>query len=562
MTTNATIYPEGVAWYIEVEAYESDGTTLITEIPRRYPVKFMESLNTPGNGEVSVPLDDELFLMYPDLLAMGNWIKFRMFTPLGTNKVVSAFHIRSRNTVWVDDNEWAGRVRTVSGPTAHFLLDDFMVKHQGVRQDFAGEERAFDWTALMGDWYNPADWETTYLHTPWIDPPTEARRRKPKGWSDQTAEWVWDEVDSAWEFWRSKDGAFTVDGPLQVEFQVSADEAYKFFVDGEEVIDRKQMETGFNKYQPKRLVLSDGPHQLAALIRAINSGVEGDGVDAWIMSCYNIQMDGSVGNDMLFHTDHTNWEVHKGLPAPGWTKALILIQCVTEAQDRGNESALMLTFGFDKDVDSDGVAWTDMISRLVTIGTSILDLQAQLSETGDFDIWINPETFTLEAWNFRGEDATGSVFLEAGVNLLNWTVDEQDEIKNDALGKYDGGWVDEDHAGSITAHGHREAMVSLGNITNQNDASHTLNRILDTAAGVDQKSGTADEIETDIDKKPTGGFIPTLGAVPFFDFDIGWLVSAPDAENSPAAHRLISCAVSEDEEGVLSFDPDLIPWSA
>ena len=470
--------------------------------------------------------------------------------------------------------------REVSGPTVHFLLDDFLVRHDGPLRDGSLDERLYSWASRPGDWYKPEQWDDYTNVSTQQDPPGDwnknpGKRRKynqPKKWPDPKSNWLWFNGGAGYK-WNDGDrkpkrrihgnrfyrhNVKILRDSTRVRLFVTADEKVTVYVDGEEVIRKNGRETGYKTFARRDLILSRGMHTVAVHTRRSRPVQKGktDGTDAFMFTMYDTKEDGTR-NEVLLRSNGT-WKCFYGGNPPGWRRAQVLRNCVFEARDRGNTTALKLGLsGFDGDVDSKGRNWgSDRFSQGVKIGTSALDLQAQLSEGNGFDVWVDPADLKIHAWKRRGKDVSKSVALMPGASLMDWSVEEIDETANDFLIKHDGGWAAVKAPGSVRDFGSREAYVELGGIKDDRTAVALMKKVIRGVGSAVQRAGSPD-IVLRRQKSRDGSLIGIEGAYPFLDFNVGDVVSAPGSSGNLVKMRVMSLSCSEDDEGNLSFDPEL-----
>lgn len=559
--------------YVRVEVYEADGVTKVTELPRRRGVSFREPLNTPGTGQVSVPLRDEVLQAYPGLLKTGKIVKFFM-----GNKCVSAFRIQSGKTVYVSAGEHSGMWRSVAGPTVHFLLADFLVKHDGPSNPDSLDTRSYSWASRPGDWFDPNEWDDPTNASTQVDPPGDFRkpakkRRKygePKKWPDPKSQWLWFNggAGAKWNagglkprrpiagrrYYR-KNFIVPKDG-THVRLFVTADENVTVFIDGEEILKKPGRDTGYRSFARTEMTLARGSHTVAILHRQFRKSRKSDGADAMMFTLFEVDEKGNRGNTLV--RSNANWDVYYGNNVPGWRRSQVLRNCVFEARDRGNATASALALGFDGTLDSAGKKWgKDKFSQEIQIGSSALDLQAQLSEGGGFDVWVDPKDLKLHAYKHRGANRSASVALLPGVSLVDWEVEDLDDITNVFFIKHDGGFTTVKAPGAIKdAGGEREAYVELGGVKDDGTARRLMRGVIRGVENAVQRAGSPDirfrrEISRD------GGLVGVRGAYPFLDFNVGDVVSAPGSDGEMIPMRVLSITATEDDQGNLSFDPEL-----
>lgn len=558
--------------FIIVEVWDRTNSMLIAELPRRWDVQGSDPLNIPGVGQVAVAMDDAVLDRHPTLLNMGNWVKFWLGDGLGNGEYIGAFQIRRRRLRFINTEEWRGLTRTVSGPMAHGLLLDFIVKHetQPPRSD-SSETRSYAWTAKEGPWYDAADWNTDIISEgSWNTHITNARSGtvvkplyKPIDWPDPSSDWIRGSGGADWQFFRRK---YTIpSGGLLVKIFFSADEIGAVFLDGDAVIKRDEYENGYESFSEYKTFLPAGEHQFAILMRTKNTP-GGDGIDALLFCVASLKTNGKV-NEILFRSkDDANWECHATLPPPGWRQAQILISMIEEAQTRqvqAWDASQLLSLGFNGDDDSHSDPWVIELSRSFRVGTKVLDAQSQLSEVGSFDVWIDynasPTTFTVMAALARGSDLSNNMALEPGRNLIDWTVDEVDNITNDATVRYDGGWMSYQASTSITDNGSREVGIALGQVGDDETASIIAGSHVERRKHARKRAGASPDIERDEDSQPTAAFVAVQGTCPFLNFKTGDYLKVPGNTGVKSKQRLINLTYAEDNTtGYLSFDPEFI----
>lgn len=561
--------------FLRVEVYDRDATTLITEVRRRTACEGVESLNTPGMGSLSVPLNDPLLRAYSGLLRAGRFVKFWL-----GDTCISGFRIQNKTSVWVSSGEFAGMVQTVSGPTVHYLLNDMVVHHDfwPPRPD-SPDTRYYSWASHQGAgadrWHDPDDWDAPINADSQEDPPGHSKRPpkkrakygQPKKWPDPDSLWVWMSSDAdkneggydpprpvAGRKYYRKNFRIKQDGTA-VRLYVTSDHQATVYVDGDEVIHKDSKgDKGYRTFTKANLILNAGVHNIAIFVRSRNSP-SGDGTDAMMFTMYNVGEDGKR-DDVILRSDRT-WQAYYGRGVPGWHRAQVLKNSIQEARDRGNTAADLLTLGFDGLTDSEGKAWTDRFNQEIQIGTSGLDLQAQLSESGKFDVWVDPEDLTLHAYKRRGKNRSASVALTPGVNLLDYAAEQQDEIGNYFLTQFDGGFTTVEARGSQRTYGVRETYVELGGAKDEDTAKDIVRGAIAAFRDFRSRSGAPGVVLHARRSGRSGSLVAVPGMYPFLDFNVGDIISSPDEDGRQVPQRVLSLAFKEDSDGQLTFDPDL-----
>lgn len=624
----------------------------ITELPNRMGAQFQEALNVPGSGSLTLLQDDPIMRSFNpsywplrnedswgttqvqwsqdpyDLVRFGNIIKFWM-----NETCVSAFLIRSREVSIADGSENAAKTITVSGPTVHYLLSDFILEH--ARSEHNKEERQFDWTSIAGTsdqwanggWFDPGDglnWSTnrrawnhpinaaSVKNPPgWGDNKNEPAKERPKydlvtkkkpAWPDDTAKWIWmdenKEINQSnfpparikidgYHFYRTKTFNILKDDK-QYKFSVHSDTAYWVYLDGELFMSGNGNEN-YSKFKQKRVFLEKGsnsnnPHTIAVFVddrketvmkkvkgkkRKVKKRVDLDHNDSFILTVWRLDRKGKPV-EKIINTNKNQWYAWHGEDPPGWSRAMILRQVILEARERGNQSAIALQMGPNFGQKSEeGSKWWDekMFNTAIEVGTSCLDIQAGFSETAQFDVWVDPNTLRVVTWQGgkngqypRGDNKSANVALVPGMNLINWTVSEADELKNRALIQYKGGYTYAENDASIAKNGQRDGFMEFG-IANTAGAAELLGDAVLSSIATTSSLGGSGEIVGHRNETYSGSVIPVRGAIPFLDWNVGDSVSAPSSNGVMRPHRVLSLSCTEDESGQLTFDPELEAWA-
>lgn len=414
----------------------------IAELPNRMGLQFQEALNVPGTGSITLLQDDPVIRSFnphfwPNgtgdawgdtqvqwsqdpyyLVKFGNIIKFWM-----NETCVSGFLIRAREVSVVDGSENAAKTITVSGPTVHYLLNDFIVEH--ARVEHGKEERQFDWTAIAGTadlwgnggWFDPGDglnfranrrawnhpinaagvknppgWDKRKDEPAKERPKYDLARTKKPNWPDDTAKWIWMDENKdlnqenfppkwhkidGYHFYRTKSFNITKDDK-QYRFSVHSDTAYWVYLDGELFMSGNGNEN-YSKFKQKRVWLDKGrngenPHTIAVFVddrketvwrkvkgkkKKVKKRVDLDHNDSFILTVWQLNAKGKPV-EKIINTNKKQWYAWHGENPPGWSRAMILRQIIVEARERGNQSALALQMGPNFGQKSEeGTKWFD-----------------------------------------------------------------------------------------------------------------------------------------------------------------------------------------------------------
>lgn len=565
--------------HLRVEIWDNTGTSLITEVPNRVGSQFQEALNVPGNSTLTLPLSDPVLQAYAtasdpfDLVKFGNIVKFWM-----GDTCVSGFIIKSREVNMVSDTESAGENVVLTGPTVHFLLDDFMVWPDADLDSLNTDSRSYSWNAMPGDWYDASDWDDHTNTNTMRNPPggkkgqkAENRpkyalfKRKRDPWPDKHAKWMWisqnpDKNEGHWKPKRKIKGLHyyrttvsVTHGGRTYRMSATADDYYQIFVDGVAFLSNDGNES-YKTFKQKKLQLTKGKHTIAVFVRDKGKSNSGDRNEAFLFTLQQVNAKGKVVATLKRSSG--KWKAWHGSNPPGFNRALVLRSLVTEARGRSIAAAQALNIsGWDGTTDANGQKWRDDTNVMIKIGTSALDLASQFSESGKFDVWVEPGSMKLQAANRRGTNRSTSVVLAPGYNLMVWSVSESDDIKNSILAQYHGGWVKVKSPGSISKFGEREGYLEFGGLHEEKPVKDLVTALLENLGRVTRVSGSPDVVW----HKETydGSLIAVAGAVPFLDFNVGDTVAAPGQDKVLHPQRVLSLTCTEDANGGLTFDPEL-----
>ena len=594
------VEPETFVDQIRVEVYERDGITKITELPNRLSPQAQEVLNGVGSGSFQVHADDPIVRAYePTLFRYRNIVKFFIGT-----KCIYAFRIRNRDSAWVTSSEYTGTIRTISGPAAIDLLNDAQVVHDANPPRVAAPEtRVYNWTShrrnytgALRPWYKDSEWSYPFCASAQSNPPghfrknssgkilgpAPAKNRKkynnPKGWPFPTARWIfmWPTKDRNKWFGRNQDAGgpngnqyyrytYYCKEPTAVRIACSADEWYGVWLNGEQIIDSENYETGYKTYTYSDQVLNKGWHIFSVYKKSIGTPKIGDGSDAMIFGVGKLSAVTDTdsdkvkftGNKVLFVSKATGWACYMGKNVPGWNRAMVLESFLEEMQERKLIGSHLMARDWNSYTDSYGKEWPRKdFDKEVGIGTKGTEFLQLLTEANGFDVWMDPGAFKIRAALRRGKDKSASIRLEPRRNVLDWNTSSNEDVINAFLVHYDGGWLEYEVPDSIAKYGRTEGFITLGDLTTPTKVIQTMDKL---AAGLSKPAGEAGSVDVKFKAlgQPTGSIIPAPGAVPFLDFEVGDHISALNEYGNYDKYRVMALTVSEDANGQLSFDPEL-----
>ena len=265
-----------------------------------------------------------------------------------------------------------------------------------------------------------------------------------------------------------------------------------------------------------------------------------DNTAGFILTGIEVNSDGKETDTVVVRTN-TNWQVSS--LEPYWRPAMILKVLAEEAAARGVYRLNRLTYGFDISAPTAG-SWTTEVDLTLKVGANLLTVLDDMVDLGH-DFWLNPATLELDAWETRGTDRSGTVFLDTGQNLARFSTTVERPIKTVALVRTKDGWLRTADSTLRNANGWRETFLEYGNTASEDVAKRNAQRVL-------RRTGKTQVIAQGVE------VVVTTGAVPYVDFAVGDLVAIPDpsGEGLPGKARILSIGLKEEGGGV-SFQPEL-----
>lgn len=530
--------------HARLHIYKPDGTTLIAIVPRRKGLQWLNEVNAPGTGRFDIHMHDPLLVTHPDLLDEFNVAKIAI-----DGVWVKAWIIEDVNPTRLASGEASDEWITVAGRGVMAALENAIVYPEYGIREYVSEDRVFSFASRDGVWRVPAEWIGVSGHR-WRDD-TTARKGLPKDWPDPDAYWLWSSntqktAEPGRNWFRT---VFSTTATEQVVVKATADNDFVCYLDGELILTNAANRLAFQETYEWSTVLATGEHTLAAVVTNATfvgtTTLDNANPAGWIFTIYRANELGDATESILIRSETTNTIVKPYGEAPGFAGAMILRQVITEAQERIVRGLMPVTFSFTNTADSAGVAWGDVQDRIVKVATTdYWDLTTQLIElVMDVDIDAN---FVLHAWNRRGVDRRNTVILRPNRDLTAaaGTI-RSSKLKNQALLKFEGGWIELYAAISKEEYGRREVGISLGTATS------TDQTILAGAATMREVANPEKTIPL--------SYTSAAGPQPFRDFDLGDTITVPDVYEGMVPARLMSIAGAEDDAGLIAWDLDFYP---
>lgn len=453
-----TVAPTDTPDAVSAQVLDFSGA-FIANLPDAQGLRWIDEHNTAGAGSIDYRRYDDVEALHANLWTAGNQILIRV----GTVKV---FRLILDSDGGYRINDTGDRIDTWPGTGALGVLNSGMCAPEyGFGRPEGTDARTFDYGSnpATGGWYVASEW-----HKPIGRLLTKSwrwyfkKRHLPKGYRDKKAQWLWwrdpDAKNSANETAYFSD-SFTLSRARRVKIWAAGDDTLELQLDGE-----VQLTNGPGDWRRASTVvinLSAGTHWVAAKVSNTPGSVGNQNRSGFICSIARMDGDGGVAA-WLLRTNPNTWRIRRQRTSPpGWFAAQILRQLVLEQQARACAGHSGVTLSFGTKTDSHGAAWVGRQELTITVGTQALDYIQQLVETG-IDVAMSPD-LVLSAWRTRGADRSGWVRLDQGTAAaMEESAAQLPPFKNVAYAKAVTGWAGRTDSASVSSHGRRETMISLG----------------------------------------------------------------------------------------------------
>ena len=522
---------------LELEVYGvEDPYTKKDIIPFRWDPQILEELRGPGAGSFNVRPEDATDPDNEGLFAWRNIIKVRDTT---TKKCLGGFLIQSRSEVLVNSDEEGGRFIQFSGEGLRTWFHDATVYPMGGLNKYAADSRVFSFASEQGAWYVPAQWTSPVNVRKYLQS-GNAWGTAPANWPDEpNAYWIWDRDSNTSApvgtvYFRRE---FTLAADTSCSLYIAVDNTYNVYMDAQNIGSYPNADVS-NFQQVNRIDFTLGPGSHVLAIEATNTGGPA-GVIAALRSNGNPNAPATAAST-IFKTGDAGWKM-LAYPAtvPGWTTGMILLKLLAEAEARGITFPTILQPTFTETLDSNGTPWADAQAWEFDVGaeyTTVLDKIEELNA----DIWVDPETYELNAVKQRGTDRsvdsgqTDRVALIIGKNVTEGSVEGDADMKNALLLKTADGWFEKVSAGPGSAtYGRMEAQAA-------------------TDAGKAFADTVANYIFQIHDQPVTNvsyGFLADSEVLPWQTVFPGDYLLAPDTNRQLTKQRVYSLSATEDAAG-------------
>jgi len=523
---------------LELEVYGvEDLFTKKGLVPTRTNPSILDELKGPGAGAFSVRPD---IANNPDTAGVFAWRNVVKVRDTQNKKCLGAFVIQNKSEVFVDDDEEGGRYVSISGEGLRTWFHDATIYPMGGLNQYSADSRVFSFASEQGAWYNPAQWVSPVNVAKYLAAGTQWGTA-PAQWPDEpNAYWIWDRAGAVTSapigtiYLRRE---FTLAADTSCSLFIAVDNTYNVYIDAQNIGSYPTADVS-NFQQTNRIdfTLGAGNHVLA--IEATNTGGPA-GVMAALRSNGNPNAPATVATT-IFKTGDAGWKM-LAYPAaePGWTTGMILLKLLDEAETRGVKFPTILQPTFTDTLDSNGVAWADAQAWSFDVGAEYTTVLEKIEEL-NADIWIDPETYALNAVKQRGTDRTvpiganEAVQLRIGKNVMQGSSEGSSDMKNALLMKTADGWFEKQSTGPGSAtYGRMEAQAAT-------DAGKSL---ADTVASFIFQQH--DQPSTSV----TYDFLTTSDIMPWDKMFVGDYVLAPDTNNTYSKQRVSSLSATEDKAG-------------
>jgi hypothetical protein len=511
---------------ITVEVFDGTEPAIsIAALSSSFRHGWLDQLNDVGSGTFSIHVTDEDLAANPTLKRYGNIARFSLD---GVEQFAAI--IEARACPPAPPGEDAERIWTFAGRGVLALLEDAVVYPEATVSGSKLRQRFFDFTAIS---YDESDWIAAN-ETHRQDDSAGGYAGYPLEWPDPTAFWIWSreaslvDVPVGSSFFRK---AFTLAADTTVAVFATADDDFRLWLDGEEVLSNWLLTHQPYWQQTFRvnLDLTAGTHQIA--VQAANSAGPVPNPASFIASIMEIdpnEVDKLTGT-VFVHTDDTWVCLDYPENVPGSTIGRVLRILIEEGQARGALEGI--TLDFDDLIDSKGASWDEQPDVAIDIGTNYLDVIRTFVEQ-----WVDAEmspTLELRVYNkgTLGTDLTGSVELVVGEDFEEEDAQGKAALTNAVLARAT--------TGELTT---REDAASLG--TNKRKETYLEMALAPTMARAEAMS---DEVFVEF-AQPTAEISAKVTTGPYTAYGTGDTILAPGPDSTAVETTVLAIVVGEDPE--------------
>lgn len=501
--------------------------------------EWQDRVGESGHGSITIPnLHSDATAVAVDDLVRFEVYGYAAFTAaIGARE--NAAHVR-------DDSEAPST--TFTGPGHVGLLSEMVVlptRGPGVKP--VEVDRLFSWPAPQ---FVDTDWPAAVQ----IQIQSEVsedwggigdKPLLPDGWPDPYAYWIFDATGSpSWApaGTRYARKTFTVDpGVTRVMVYFATDWRGELYFDGQLMLSQDVDAGAWVGTTLTQVVdVTPGEHTLAVWCEndADPEADETHNPGGILVSVFSMDPVGQILPGPLVHTDDT-WKLIYPPSPPGMTVGEVILICLAEAQALGYLEGWEATF--TRDVDSNGVPWSEVGDISTKVGTDYLTFVFDELAQTYCDVRAQPGGLVLDAYVKDTMGVSTTVDLHAATdvddpstgNLTELTFQEVPSTVTAFLTRWQGGWrlVDSEPSGRK-----KMALLGLGALPSEPE--------VDRVAGAElaRKAHPRDAI--------TAGFHPsTLDVTPYVAFRPGDIVTAPTETGGPSQERVMGITVRKQSDG-------------
>lgn len=388
-----------------VRAYSPDGQTLLGTLPTS-GLQFSVEVGGGGGCSFSATMVD-----IDNLDAWDSVLQVELETAPSTWTAVATYALRGPFT-FPRTGKQEVQCQAVSlleqWASETVLLPEYTT---GSMPRGAGTDRALGW---MSTAYDPA----SDPNEAWDGCNETTRTGEPTGWpTGSGAKWISITGASDWSERKLFRGEMTITTPSLIKGFFSSDESATVYVGGEPVLAWSSAEDQGENMDQWQMVMQPGTYAVAVDTQSVWS-TGGDGIDPILLAICDTDDAGDPDNWLIVSSEADFVACRRndqppGNEPPGPTPGAMLDYLVTEAQDRSATGWPEVTLGFTATTDSNGDAWSGVVvERMCRYGSDTYwALFQMLSETGECDIWMDPD-FTLQAANSQGVDRIGEFEID------------------------------------------------------------------------------------------------------------------------------------------------------
>jgi hypothetical protein len=541
--------------------YDTDGTTLVSELPEQFNCTWQDVDSEPGAGRLSVPM-----VGWNDLTGEAYETDWAELTP---GRILRCYLYGEEAFSWqierppistpIDEDEEQGMVVTASG-RGWTAVDLDLAVIDPPWTDAAGNplnnplnpsQRAYTfasddfprydaWPAVQSvipyTYVNPQRYQYVEVVTIVEDGDDTiefANAPAPLGFPVTTASWIWPTADTTIIGKAYLRKMFYVGPtPRQVTIAATGDNFYTLYLNGTAIFGEIEDSGCWREFKPLTIVLPAGFHTLAASVENI-AWDAGPNPAGFLAAVYESDADGNP-TTVWCQTDETWTGVGYPAETPGFTPAEIIFNMVFSAQVRGQLTDF--SFDFTAGVDSAGNPWPYIPGISFNVGDHILDALNELHRQHWCDWRFKPGSRTLQMFNpDAGRNASGAVFTN-GVDIRSLNLEEAEAPCNRILVKWTRGYKRVDDVASQTLFGKifEETLV----VDTDDESEATRRAEAEFTARADPRPAAILDIEPMV-----------VADRPYTAFGVRDTVVSPYIGLTPTTLPVVSISVFHDDEG-------------